>query len=360
MAAIDIARVPASFRPFVRSLLGRPDAGQDLLRMLLTVGPQASRDDAAEMALLLRAALPESSFMRRVTDAFIRDRYRSWYIEGPNDAPRNRAFGAALAALMPPGGIAVEVGTGSGLFAMMAVRAGARHVYSFELKPRVAEIARENIARNGLSDRITVIEKRAEDAVFGEDIPEPGDLLIHEFTDPEFLFRDIDVFFPPMRRKLAKPDAPVLPQVFEARAVLCGDRRFTAPLRVPDRIEGFDVGAVNLLGHSAATLPRGGALERPLCDPVVLASYDVTSGGRVGDGIRELAVGITADGEATGIVRWIAHRFPDGTLYENAPGLPCYWSPMFWPLPAPRPVTAGETVRFAVQQVGHEVFVDLA
>lgn len=48
------------------------------------------------------------------------------------DKLRNAAYAAAITALAP-GRTVLDIGTGSGLLAMLAARAGAQHVYGCEL-----------------------------------------------------------------------------------------------------------------------------------------------------------------------------------------------------------------------------------
>jgi methylase of polypeptide subunit release factors len=47
-----------------------------------------------------------------------------------------------------------EVGTGSGIIAMAAARAGARSVVAIDINPHAARAAADNAARNGLGDRL--------------------------------------------------------------------------------------------------------------------------------------------------------------------------------------------------------------
>lgn len=46
------------------------------------------------------------------------------------DEARTGPYMAAIAAAVRPGDVVVEIGTGTGYFAVACVRAGARHVYA--------------------------------------------------------------------------------------------------------------------------------------------------------------------------------------------------------------------------------------
>lgn len=72
------------------------------------------------------------------------------------DEPRSEAFRAAIEKAVMPSSRVLDVGTGSGLLAMCAARAGALRVQAIELDPYVAETAERNIEMNKLSHKITL------------------------------------------------------------------------------------------------------------------------------------------------------------------------------------------------------------
>lgn len=71
--------------------------------------------------------------------------------------------------------VVMDVGTGSGILAYFAVKAGAKHVYAIEASD-VADRARVLLAANGYGDRITVIKAKVEEV----ELPEKVDVLISE------------------------------------------------------------------------------------------------------------------------------------------------------------------------------------
>lgn len=48
----------------------------------------------------------------------------------------------------------LDLGTGSGILAMAAVQLGAGHVCAVDIDPQAVEVARENLAANGLADQV--------------------------------------------------------------------------------------------------------------------------------------------------------------------------------------------------------------
>lgn len=71
--------------------------------------------------------------------------------------------------------VVLDVGTGSGILAFFALKAGAKRVYAVELSG-MADCAREIMAHNGLDDRIVVIKGKMEDV----ELPETVDIVISE------------------------------------------------------------------------------------------------------------------------------------------------------------------------------------
>lgn len=69
----------------------------------------------------------------------------------------------------------VDVGTGSGILAFFAARAGARIVYALEASGAAAH-ARALLTANGLGEKVCVIQARVEDTT----LPEKADIIISE------------------------------------------------------------------------------------------------------------------------------------------------------------------------------------
>ncbi len=357
---VELAEIPESLRPFAVAVLRRPDPQSGLVTLLGTLGEKVSAADAQAFALLLRRRLPRMSRLERITDLFLRPRFPAWYVRAVNDRPRNAAYRRAIEALVTPRTLVLEAGTGSGLFAMLAARAGAEHVHTCESDPVVAGIARDNIARNGLDSRITLHEARYEDLAVGRHLPRPADLLIHEFVGAQFLVPKMGSMLARLRGRLITEDAAILPHRFSAIGMLVGDGSLLESVRVPEMVEGLDVGAVNLLALSEACVAGPVEIEAPLSEATELAVFDMLEGAEPAQPARRVALVATAGGAATGVLQWVRHRFPDGTVYENSPGRRCNWWPTFWPFPRPVPVSPGEALTISVETTETEIFINPA
>lgn len=92
------------------------------------------------------------------------------------DTIRTEAFGTAIAETVRPGDLVVDLGSGTGILAMMAARAGASKVYAIE-REQIVHSARRIARDNGLDDRIEFLACDVDSLPM---LPEPADVLISE------------------------------------------------------------------------------------------------------------------------------------------------------------------------------------
>jgi predicted RNA methylase len=92
-----------------------------------------------------------------------------------NDRRRTTSFLDTIATVVRPGDVVVDVGTGTGVLALAAARAGARHVYAIEMGG-IADCAEGLFEASDASDRITLVRGRSLDVR----LPERADVLVCE------------------------------------------------------------------------------------------------------------------------------------------------------------------------------------
>ncbi|MBW3571806.1 MAG: 50S ribosomal protein L11 methyltransferase [Gemmatimonadetes bacterium] len=123
-----------------------------------------------------------------------------------NDQPRTQRFLSAIEQVVRPGDVVVDLGTGTGILAMAAARAGARKVYAIEAGP-VGAVAQKLFAANGLADRIQLVAGYSTEI----DLPERADVLVTETFGNSPLSEEVLEIVVDARRRLLKPDARVVP-----------------------------------------------------------------------------------------------------------------------------------------------------
>jgi ribosomal protein L11 methyltransferase len=77
---------------------------------------------------------------------------------GTGDHPTTRGVVRLLASVVRPGDVVADLGAGSAVLAIAAAKLGAARVAAIEFDRDAIENAEENVRRNGVADRVTVIE----------------------------------------------------------------------------------------------------------------------------------------------------------------------------------------------------------
>ncbi|MBB6250042.1 tetratricopeptide repeat protein [Nitrospirillum iridis] len=345
---------------FARAVAAEPDdpiSRFNLAAALRDLGRIAEAVAHTETALDLKPDFIEAELQLNKLRTALMPR---WHLPMMNDTERNAAYEAALTAAVRPGDIVLEIGTGSGLLAMMAARAGAAHVYTCEADPTIAEAARAIIAANGYGDRVTVIAKPSSAVTVGTDLPRPADLLVSEILSSDLLSERVLPAVRDAKDRLLAPDARVIPQAGGVRALLAESRTLERNFFVEEAC-GFDLAAFNRLAPRSVRLERAVPF-RPLSEPFQALSVDLTdpSPGKSWHG--HLSLPVTADGRCVGLLQWIWLKLWDGVEFENSPlnpGEASGWQLGLYLPRRPLDLMAGEAVDVSVFHDGHNVWLSL-
>jgi protein arginine N-methyltransferase 1 len=241
-----------------------------------------------------------------------------------DDVTRTKAFVRAIHATVRPGDVVLDVGTGTGVLAVEAARAGARRVYAVEQRG-IGEGARDVFGANGLADRIQVVQGRST----GIELPEKADVLVSEILGNDPLAEGILSTFRDARERHLKPRAQVVPRAVTVFALPVDlpneylDAHTFSEANVARWREDFsiDFGPLTAFGGQVTNLPN----VRPqaakgwtvIGDPVELARIDLA---RV-DGVRPRTVPFVARAEARclGLLLYFETELAPGVLLSTAP-----------------------------------------
>lgn len=275
-----------------------------------------------------------------------------WHFAMLNDFERNDAFAAAIERRVRPGSHVLDIGSGTGLLAMMAADAGARRVTTCEANPYLAAIARQIIAEHGKSDIIQVIAKKSSDLVVGRDLAEPADLIISEIIDCGLIGEGLFPTIRHARRALLAEGGDLLPKTSRIYGALL-ESPVVAGLNQVSTAGGYDVRLLNVAatrGHFPVRLSTWP--HRILSGSRQIAAFDLLED-PLTDDRTTLPFGVTADGIVHAIVAWFEVELDEKTTLSNTPdNVSSHWMQALVPLRESVPVAAGSTLAVDINWQG--------
>ena len=337
--------------------VARSDAAADLCRRghdLLARCRSPDALDAFRTALLLT---PSSAAARLGYNRALRRVVPRWHFAMMNDHARNGAFADAIARVVTPGSLVLDIGSGSALLAMMAARAGAAKVVTCEGIPEIADVARRIVRANGFADRIDVVAKWSTDLVVGADLPRKADVLTTEIVDCCVLGEQIARTLHHARRHLLRRDATILPRAAKVYAQLVESPAVLELNHVGD-IAGFDLREFNSLSTLEYFSARiGHFAHRPLTPPVEVFDFRFTRD--VVPERRAVEIRPTASGTCHAIVSWFEMELVPGVEVSNGPmHHDSHWKQAVQVLTRPVDVSAGAPVTLSARHDCDRVLFD--
>jgi SAM-dependent methyltransferase len=278
---------------------GREQVETELLECVLAAGI-CSREEHRRLNQLHRGQVPR------------------WHFAMLNDAERNTAFEHALQQIDLRGKVVLDIGSGSGLLAMMAARYGAETVISCEVVRPIAAMAQQIVKLNGFADRIKIIPALSFDLAPEVHLPRPADVLVTETFDCGLVGEGVFPTVRHARKHLISPDAFILPAAAKITGRLLESHAIHR-LNSVSLAAGFDVSAFNCFSTAdyfpcrLMTWPH-----RFLSDLIDVFAFDFRND-PLTPRRRTINVKATAAGTAHGVAFWWQMTIGQGVVLTNSP-----------------------------------------
>jgi len=270
-----------------------------------------------------------------------------------DDQVRTGAFLQAIARVVRPGDVVADLGTGTGILAIAARRAGARAVWAIDRDP-IVRIA-EAIARDNGIDGITFVHQHSKDAV----VPEPVDVLISECFGPLAIGGTMIRALTELRARCLAPGGRVIPRAVTLHA---------APVEVAEiyaDVATFSRRRYGLAWSAAHALATHNIYNtvispRSLLSPgAPLATLDLEHGEPFNGHLATDAAHfeVRRSGRVHGFAGWFVADLGGDVMISTAPGRPqTIWRQVFLPLPQPVRVARGRSIELTLRCVAGEHF----
>ena len=296
-----------------RSIFDDPGA---FLAMGRTLVDDGKGDRALGLVETLRAERPGDPLLAVLAEHILNLKVPDFHASMLADTARNRAYAEAIATLAP-GRRVLDIGTGSGLLAMIAARAGAKSVVACERDPMLAATAREIVAANGLAERVTVLACHSRELDRERDLAGGADLVTSEIFAHDLLGEHVLASLGHARATLCRPGARFLPAAASIRVALAD---FPEERVALGEVEGFDLSPFERHVPRVRNVRAGSRKLILRSEPVELFRFDFD--GEVSPPQRRQARAVVRSlgGRVTGLAQWLRIELAPGVTYENAPG----------------------------------------
>jgi len=268
------------------------------------------------------------------------------------DNARMDAYAEALRRAVKPDSVVLDIGAGTGVFALLACRFGARHVYAIEPAEAI-QVAREIATANGYSDRIEFIQKLSTEV----SLPERADVIISDLRGLlPFLGRHISSVVD-ARERLLKPGGTLISRRDDVWvAIVEAEETYNEYLSPWDKYEFDMTAARRIVTNTFGWRINKNTPEILFAEPRLWATLDYST---ISDPnvAGEMSFDVTRDGKAHGMLIWFDATMADGVGFSNAPGAenPAkVYGRSFFPWSSPVELKAGDqvNVRLGARLVG--------
>ncbi len=301
---------------------GPPPDTAELVRSLTARGEALLHGAAAGEAMeCLRVASllagPGDERQARLLNRAVRQVVPRWHFAMMNDHERNAAYEEAIIATVRPGDVVLDIGTGSGLLALLAAKAGASTVITCEAEPVIAAAARQIVRANGYADTIKVVDARSTALRVGIDLPTRANVLVTEIFDCALLGEHALPALEHARRELLTPNARLVP----GRGRLLGQLVESDRLRSHNNVTvacGFDVSPFNQFRSTEYFSTYLHSHDhRMLTAPFELLNVDF--GTDQPAGTSEVTTLPVIDGQCDAVAMWFELDLAPGITLSNGP-----------------------------------------
>lgn len=261
------------------------------------------------------------------------------------DAGRTDAYARALRAAITPQSVVLDIGTGTGILAMLACRFGARRVFAVEPGDAIV-VAREIAAANGFADRIEFIQ----DISTRITLPELADVVVSDLHGVLPLFHQHIVAIADARDRLMVPHGTLIPRTERLWVSVVESAAHHREIASPWTENAYDFDMSVARGIVSNTFSRavfepGQLLARPvLCGTLDYRTLEDP------DFAADIVLTASRQGTAHGLVVWFDSTLAEGVEFSNAPeGSPHVYGSAFFPWPEAVPLNPGDRIEVALR-----------
>jgi protein arginine N-methyltransferase 1 len=282
--------------------------------------------------------------------SLVLDEHREYLI----DRARVSAFERAITEVIRPGDVVLDLGSGTGILGLFALKAGAARVYAID-GSGLTQLEREIFAANGFADRVVCIKGLSTRI----ELPEKVDVIVGDLIGRFGFDGGLIEFYADARRRMAAANVRTVPSRVDL---------YVAPVEAPQtRAEidfwkqapaGFNFDSAFRMalntGHPVKYQP-----QQILGKPEAIVSIDVARG-EVAPLEGSAISAVSRTGTMHGVAGWFEARLSPSVTMSNSPLCADVINrrAVFFPIDPPVRVEAGDSASVRMRILPAETMVN--
>jgi len=265
------------------------------------------------------------------------------------DTGRMEAYVQALRRTIRPGDVVVDIGTGTGIFALLACQFGARKVYAIDPNPAI-DVARRVVRDNGFADRIELIAKLSTEV----EVREQADVIVSDVRGVVPTFSRSIATLMDARSRWLRPGGTLIPLRDSLRVAVVESEALYRPIVRPwDELNyGLDLSAAKRAATDARYNDREAPVgpEQLLTESAIWASIDYSTVTST-DVSGSVTLTTSRRGVGHGLVVWFDAELTESERFSSGPGRACIYFRAFFPWREPVNLEEGVAVHVDLRAV---------
>ena len=248
------------------------------------------------------------------------------YYQMLSDNIRMEAYRKAIFKCVKPGDVVVDLGAGTGLLTIWAIKAGAKKVYAIE-KTDAIHLAAEIAKANGCLDKVEFIQKNSLDVT----LPQKADVIVSETLGSFGIDENALIFTNDARKRFLKENGIMIPENISLFNAPVEDAKCYHKLDFWRHIPDIDfTPAFNLFSSKIMieSVNPHGLLALPVCIGEINFKDDTEP-----TFVSRVYIQMNKGGTIHGMAGWFNVTLCDGIEISTAPTAPqTHWKQAFMPL----------------------------
>ncbi len=337
-----------SAQSFIRALELNPNSAETFANLDALLKEMAAPDEALIYYRKVLAISPTNIAAQQGAYLALSRTVPEWHVPMMNEQNRNQAYFDALKAVIKPNSTVFEIGTGSGLLAMMAAKLGAKQVTTCESVPLIAETAQQIIKDNLFEKSIQIIAKKSTEIEIDQDLTERADILVSEIFSSELLGEHVLPSLEDAKKRLLKPQGKVIPAAGSIMIGLFTGDDIRKNLIVEDAF-GFNLQGFNKIVSKKHMIARNDLNIELLSDGIEAFNFDFEGEDYFPAQSESLQISVKTAGRCYGLVQWMQLDMNGNqkVMFENHPSQTSKvsnWQQCAYLFDAPIDIKAGQIV----------------